>query len=78
MKKESKTKAELLKEIDEKDKDISDLLDRIDRLEKYKQYEESAGEMKALYDSYILAGFNADQALKIILTMLSNVMKNCR
>lgn len=63
-------------EIDEHEKNISDLLDQIDRLEKYKQYEESANEMKALYDSYILAGFNADQALKIMLTLLSNVLKN--
>lgn len=77
MKKESKTKAELLKEIDEHEKNISDLLDQIDRLEKYKKYEECADEMKAIYDSFIHAGFSADQAFKLVLTALTSVMKNC-
>lgn len=77
MTKKNKTKEELLKEIDEKEKNISDLLDQIDRLEKYKKYEETAEEMKTIYDSYILAGFSADQAFRLLLAMFNNVLKNC-
>lgn len=73
MKKENKTKAELLKEIEENEKNISDLHAQIDKLERYKQYEECAGELKAAYDSFILAGFDGTQAFKLVCTMLTGV-----
>ena len=67
-----KTKKELLEMIEEKEADIKSLHEEIDKLEKYKQYDDSAGEIKALYDSFVNAGFNNDQAFELIRILVSN------
>lgn len=66
------TKAELLEEIEKKNSEIEKLENEIERLEKSDKYKESADELKSMYDSYIEAGFNKNQAFMIIHTLLSN------
>lgn len=58
-----KTKAELLEE-------IKNLQTEIDKLDKYRKYEEAADEMRALYDSFVNAGFTEDQAFELMMTMI--------
>lgn len=72
------TKEELLEQIKEKEMDISDLHAQIDKLEKYKQYEKSANEIKAMYDSFVNAGFSEDQAFTIMLKFIENAKPNNR
>lgn len=69
------TKAELLEEIEKKNSEIEKLENEIERLEKSDKYKESADELKSMYDSYIEAGFNENQAFVIIHTLLSNATK---
>lgn len=63
-----KTKTQLLEEIDGLKTDLK-------RLEKYSKYDESAAEMKALYNSYVRAGFTEDQAFTIMLVTIKGAMK---
>lgn len=67
-----KTKAMLEEELDQKRAEIEDLKKELEKAEKYKQYDDAAGEMKAMYDSFVNAGFNEDQAFTILMTMLQN------
>lgn len=69
------TKKELLEMITEKEAEIKSLHEEIDKLEKYKQYDDAAGEIKALYDSYINAGFMVDQAFELVRIIVSNCTK---
>lgn len=56
---ERKTKNELMVEIDELKKELA-------RLKKYEQYAESAEDTKAIYDSFVDAGFTEDQAFTLL------------
>lgn len=67
-----KTKAMLEEELDQKRAEIEELKKELEKAEKYKQYDDAAGEMKAMYDSLVNAGFNEDQAFTILMTMLQN------
>lgn len=67
-----KTKAMLEEELDQKRAEIEDLKKELEKAEKYKQYNDAAGEMKAMYDSFVNAGFDEDQAFTILMTMLQN------
>lgn len=69
------TKAELLEEIEKKNSDIEKLENEIERLEKSDKYKENADELKAMYDSFVEAGFDENQAFMIIHTLLNNVTK---
>lgn len=69
------TKAELLEEIELKNSEIERLEEEIERLEKSDKYKENADELKAMYDSYIEAGFNEKQAFMLVHTLLNNVTK---
>lgn len=69
------TKAELLEEIELKNSEIEKLENEIERLEKSDKYKESADELKAMYDSYVEAGFNENQAFALAHTLLSNATK---
>lgn len=69
------TKAELIEEIEQKNSEIEKLEDEIERLEKRSNYKENADELKALYDSYVEAGFEENQAFMLVHTLLSNMTK---
>lgn len=71
----AKTKAELLEEIEQKNGEIEKLESEIKRLEKSKNYKENADELKAMYDSYIEAGFNENQAFMFVHTLFNNISK---
>ena len=67
-----KTKAMLEEELDQKKNEIEELKKELVKVEKYKQYDDMAGEIKAIYDSFVNAGFNEDQAYEIMIILLQN------
>ena len=69
------TKKELLEMIKEKEADIKSLHEEIDKLEKYKQYDDNAMEIKALYDSYVNAGFTDRQAFELLKILITNATR---
>jgi hypothetical protein len=67
-----KTKAELEKELETVKESKAELEKELKNLEKYKQYEDAAGEIHALYTSFVMAGFTDDQAFELVKTMIAN------
>lgn len=67
-----KTKAMLEEELEQKRAEIEELKKELVNVEKYKQYDDMAGEIKAIYDSFVNAGFNEDQAYEILIILLQN------
>lgn len=67
-----KTKAMLEEELEQKRAEIEELKKELVKVEKYKQYDDMAGEIKAIYDSFVNAGFNEDQAYEILIILLQN------
>lgn len=61
-----KTKSELMEEIKTKEEEIASLKSDVERLGKYEQYDGAAGEIKAMYDSFVKEGFSEKQAFKLI------------
>ena len=71
-----KTKAMLEEELEQKKNEIEELKKELVKVEKYKQYDDMAGEIKAIYDSFVNAGFNKDQAYEILIILLQNQKAN--
>lgn len=69
------TKSELLEQIEQKNEEINSLHNQIEQLERYKKYEDGANELRAMYDSYVLAGFSNEEAFALLNTMLAASMK---
>lgn len=67
----SKTKNELIKDLTETKETVEKLTEALVNIEKRKKYEEAALETKAMYDSFINAGFTEAQAFSIIMNMIS-------
>ena len=67
-----KTKAELEKELEAVKESKAELEKELKNLEKYKQYEDAAGEIHALYTSFVIAGFSEEQAFDLTKTMIQN------
>lgn len=67
-----KTKAMLEEELEQKKNEIDELKRELVKVEKYKQYDDMAGEIKAIYDSFVNAGFDRDQAYEILIILLQN------
>lgn len=67
----NRTKAELLEE-------IKDLKAEVERLDRYKKYEESASEMKAMYDAFVNEGFTSEQAFALVQQMISAAGAMCK
>ena len=75
-----KTKAELEKELETIKESKAELEKELKNLEKYKQYEDMAGEVHAIYMSFVHAGFSEEQAYDLLKTMIqnaSNINFNC-
>ena len=66
----------ILKVIEEKQKEIDDLHKELARLEKYKQYDDTADELKAIHTSFVNAGFSDDQAFELMQSIIGNICKN--
>lgn len=67
-----KTKAELEKELETIKESKAELEKELKNLEKYKQYEDMAGEVHAIYMSFVMAGFSEEQAYDLLKTMIQN------
>lgn len=67
-----KTKAELMEELENVKKSKEELEKELKNLEKYKQYEDMAGEVHAIYMSFVHAGFSEEQAYDLLKTMIQN------
>ena len=61
----NKTKAELMEEINVRNKEIEKLNEEIKKLERYKVYQDSADELAAVRLSYIKAGFSEAEAFEL-------------
>ncbi len=77
-----KTKAELEKELEDIKESKAELEKELKNLEKYKQYEDMAGEVHAIYMSFVHAGFSEERAYDLLKTMImvqngGNVNFNC-
>lgn len=61
----TKTKNELLEEIEQKNEEIEVLKADIEKLEKYRKYDEMADEIKAINDSFVRSCFTEQQAFEL-------------
>lgn len=61
----TKTKNELLEEIEQKNGEIEVLKADIEKLEKYRKYDEMADEIKAINDSFVRSGFTEQQSFEL-------------
>lgn len=66
----TKTRAELMTEIDQKNEEIKKLEEEIKMLEKYKQCKDMGDEFKAMYTAFEVAGFTSDQAFTLLIETL--------
>lgn len=69
------TKEMLENELKAKKAEIEELKHELAKAERYKQYEEAAGEIAALRDSFINAGFTKEEANKLLKMTLTNSIK---
>lgn len=67
----TKTKNELLEEIEQKNTEIAELNEEIKKFDKYKQYDKSADELRALFDSFVRTGFSDDRAFALLQTIMT-------
>ena len=71
----TKTKNELLEEIEQKNEELKNLKSEVEKLEKYKKYDDCANEIRAMYQSFVNSGFTEDQAFEILTITLNNQIK---
>lgn len=65
-----KTKAELLEEIEVKNKEIENLKGEVEKLDRYKTYETVADEFGAIRESFENAGFSKTEAFTMTLKIV--------
>lgn len=70
----TKTKTELLEEIQAKNEEIQNLKDEVKKLERFKQYEDMTDEMAALRDSFVNSGFTKAEAFEMVKLMITNAL----
>lgn len=70
----TKTKTQLLEEIETKNKEIQDLKNEVKKLERFKQYEEAADELAAMRDSFVKSGFTKAEAFELLRSMIQTQM----
>lgn len=68
---ERKTKNELMAEIEDLKKNLA-------KLKKYEQYAESAEDAKAIYNSFVDAGFTEDQAFALLCIFVKGAVSSRR
>ena len=62
----TKTKTELLEEIETKNAEIQNLKNEVKKLERFKQYEDMTDEIAALRDSFVNSGFTKTEAFEMV------------
>lgn len=70
----NKTKAELLEEIEAKNKELKGLKEEVEKLERYKQYEGAANEIAAMREAFVNAGFSKTESYDMTKGMLMMAM----
>lgn len=70
----TKTKTELLKEIESKNEEIQSLKDEVKKLERFKQYEAMTDEMAALRDSFVNSGFTKTEAFEMVKILIATTI----
>ena len=71
----NKTKAELLEEIEAKNKEVKDLKVEVEKLERYTKYEDMADEIAAMREAFVNSGFSKSEAYdmtKSLFTLAAN------
>ncbi len=71
----TKTKNELLEEIEKKNEELKNLKAEVEKLEKYKKYDDCANEVRAMYQSFVNSGFSEEQSFEILTITLNNSTK---
>jgi predicted nuclease with TOPRIM domain len=71
-----KTKAMLEEELKQKSTEIEYLKKELEKVERYMQYDDLAGELKAVYDSFVNAGFKEEQAFTLMTLVIQNQISN--
>lgn len=71
-----KTKETLLNELEAKNTEIKELKKELEKVERYKQYEETAGELAALRDSFVNAGFTKAEANDLLKVAMNGAFKS--
>ncbi len=70
----TKTKTELLEEIEAKNNEIKNLKNEVKKLERFKQYEEMTDELAVLRDSFVNSGFTKTEAFEMVKTLTKAVL----
>lgn len=70
----TKTKAELLEEIEVRNGEIKKLKKEIEKLDRYKQYEDAGDGLFAMRESFLKAGFTRAEAFEMTKMILAGCM----
>ena len=65
----------MCKELEAKERDIENLHAEIDKLNRQKEVTTAANEVKVLFDAYINAGFTGFEALQLVSSMVSGIVR---
>lgn len=72
----TKTKTELLEEIEVREAEIRSLKDEVKKLERFKQYETMTDEMAVLRDSFVNSGFSKTEAFEMVKIIIQQSIKS--
>ena len=72
----TKTKSDLLAEIETKNEEIKNLKEEVKKLERYKQYEAMTDELAAMRESFVNSGFTKTEAFEMVKTILATTANN--
>lgn len=68
----TKTKTELLAEIETKNEEIKNLKEEVKKLERYKIYADTTDEIAAMRDSFVNSGFTKAEAFEMVKLIVAN------
>jgi hypothetical protein len=72
----TKTKTELLEEIEIKEAAIKELKNEVKKLERFKQYENMTDELAILRDSFVNSGFSKSEAFEMVKIIIQHGIKS--
>lgn len=68
----TKTKNELMAEIEALNKEMKGLKDEVKKLERYKVYADTTDEIAAMRDSFVNSGFTKAEAFELVKLIVAN------
>lgn len=72
----TKTKVELLEEIEVREAEIKGLKNEVKKLERFKQYENMTDELAILRDSFVNSGFSKAEAFEMVKIIIQHGVKS--